>query len=89
MPYIARDGSYLIFTSAGHPAAKGQLHFFISYRDGEGNWTTPVSLGEKIHRVGMGLCPLITPDGKYMFMLGQGDICWVRADFIEALRPKK
>jgi ankyrin repeat protein len=89
MPFIARDGSYLIFTSTGHPAAKGQFHFFISYRDCEGNWTTPVSLGEKIHRVEMGLCPLVTPDGTYMFMLGRGDICWVRADFIEALRPKK
>jgi len=88
MPFIARDGSYLIFTSAGHPGAKGRNHFFISYRDGEGNWTTPVSLGEKIHRVEMGLCPLVTPDGKYMFMLGRGDICWVRADFVEALRPR-
>ena len=89
MPYIAPDGSYLIFVSTGPPIAKGQFHFFISYRDGEGGWTTPVSLGEKIHSIRMGLCPLITPDGKYMFLLGQGDIYWVKADFIEALRPKK
>ena len=89
MPYIAPDGSYLIFVSTGHPPAQNQFHFFISYREAEGGWTAPVSLGEKIHSLQMGLCPLVTPDGKYMFILGEGDIYWVKADFIEALRPKK
>jgi ankyrin repeat protein len=89
MPYIAPDESYLIFVSTGHPPAAGQFHFFISYRGGDGSWTTPVSLGEKIHTVQQGLCPLVTPDGKYMFFIGQGDIWWVDAGFIEALRPKK
>jgi len=88
MPSIAPDESYLIFVSTGHPAAKGQLHFFISYRSGDGSWTAPVSLGEKIHTVQQGLCPYVTPDGKYMFFIGQGDIWWVDAGFIEALRPK-
>ena len=89
MPYIAPDESYLIFVSMGDPAAAGQPRFFISYRGSDGSWTTPVGLGEKIHAVQQGLCPLVTPDGKYMFFIGQGDIWWVDAGFIEALRPKR
>jgi ankyrin repeat protein len=88
MPYIAPDESYMIFVSTGHPAAAGQFHFFISYRGQDGSWTTPVSLGEKIHAVQQGLCPYVTPDGKFMFFIGQGDIWWVDAGFIQALRPK-
>ena len=88
MPYIAPDERYMIFVSTGHAPAAGRSHFFISYRGGDGSWTTPVSLGEKIHTVQPGLCPLVTPDGKYMFFIGQGDIWWVDAGFIEALRPK-
>jgi hypothetical protein len=62
---------------------------FISYRDVAGAWTKPVSVGQKINAIQQGLCPTITPDGKYMFFLGQGDIWWVSAEFIERLRPKK
>ena len=89
MPYVAPDESYLIFVSTGRPPAAGRSHFFISYRDSSGSWTTPISLGEKIHTVQPALCPLVTPDRKYMFFIGQGDIWWVDAGFIEALRPKK
>jgi ankyrin repeat protein len=88
MPFIAPDGSYLIFSRRGEPGDGGQFRFRISYRDGDG-WTKPVGLGEAIDSVVMALCPLVTPDGTYMFFLGQGDVFWVRADFIEALRPKR
>ena len=35
------------------------------------------------------LCPAITPDGKYMFIIGEGVIYWVEAKFIEEMKPKK
>jgi ankyrin repeat protein len=85
MPFIAPDGSYLIFVVR---ESQSQFHFKISYRDGDA-WTAPAGLGEKIAAIQQGLCPLVTPGGKFMFMLGQGNIYWVRADFIDALRPKK
>jgi hypothetical protein len=85
MPFIAPDGSYLLFVTR---PPQGQFQFKISFRDGAG-WTAPVGLGEKIARIQQGLCPMVTPGGRFMFFLGQGDIYWVRADFIEALRPRK
>jgi ankyrin repeat protein len=86
-PFIAPDGSYLLFATQGRPDAPGQFRFCLSFRDGAG-WTKPVGLGEQIDRVQMALDPMVTPDGRFMLFLGQGDIYWVRAGFIEALRPK-
>ncbi|MBN1938831.1 MAG: ankyrin repeat domain-containing protein [Candidatus Aminicenantes bacterium] len=86
-PFIAPDESYLLFVSTGHPPAEGRSHMFISYRDAAGSWMKPVSLGPKINAVQQGLCPAVTPDGKFMFFIGQGDIWWVSAEFIERLRP--
>jgi hypothetical protein len=87
MPYIAPDESYLIFVSNGHPPAAARSRFFISYRNADGSWTAPVGLGDKIHTVPQGLCPLVTPDGKFLFFVAQGDIWWADAGFVQALRP--
>lgn len=89
MYFIGPDGSYLLIVSTGHPPAEGRFHFFISFHDEEGGWMAPIGLGEKIHAVRDGLCPSVTPDGRFMFFIGQGDIWWISAGFIDGLRPKK
>jgi Tol biopolymer transport system component len=67
-PYVAPDGSYLIFDREG---------LFISSRSGDGSWGTPRSLGIE------GTCPHVSPDGKYLFFLkmgmGYNDVYWVDA----------
>jgi len=88
-PFIAPDESYLIFISAGESSKPGDWRFYISYRNENGSWMKPIDLGEKINSIRYALCPAITPDGKYMFFIGGGDIYWVDAGFIEDLRPKK
>ena len=65
----------------------GDMKFRISYRDEAGSWVTPIDLGQKINSVRYALCPAVTPDGKYMFLIGEGDIYWVDAKFIEELKP--
>ncbi len=88
-PFIAPDESYLIYVSAENSADPGRSRFVISYRGEDGSWSEPVVLGDHIKFRGGGLCPAVTPDGKYMFFIGNGDIYWVSAGFIEELRPKK
>jgi len=48
---------------------------------------TPIDLGQKINSLRYALCPAVTPHGKYMFFIGQGDIYWVDARLIEELKP--
>ncbi len=79
-PYIAPDESYIIFSRFGR-TGRG---FYISYKDQSGKWSEPADIRENLE----GVCPLISPDGKYFFFNSDG-IYWMLARFIEELRPKK
>jgi hypothetical protein len=81
------DQSYLIFTSAGHQETEAHFRFYISYRRPDGSWTTPQRLNGELAELEASLCPAITPDGRFMFFIGEGDIWWVSADFIEEMHP--
>jgi len=85
MPFISPDGSYLLFTRFGHPENHGFADLWISFRDDTGEWTEPLNLGEPINAVA-GICPIVSPDGKYLFFNAAGDNYWVDAGFIEELR---
>lgn len=87
-PFIAPDESYLIFASGGHGLNEGMFHFVISYRNADGSWSAPQSLDHITAPVQDPLCPLITPDGRFLFFIGDGDIWWARADFIEEMRER-
>jgi len=78
-PYIAPDESYIVFSRFGR-TGRG---FYISFKDKADKWLKPV----KIHKYLEGVCPLISPDGKYFFFNSDG-IYWIPATFIEALKPK-
>jgi ankyrin repeat protein len=90
-PFIAPDGSYLIFAKY-HPEGWAP---FISYRIKNGDWTPAQDLSLKIQCPWiMKLdCPSVTRDGKYLFFEGYYDNTskpfWVEARFIEELRPKE
>jgi len=91
-PFIARDESYLIFTSDGHPDNLGAFDLYISYRQPDGTWGAPRNLGLPINSPAPELCPVVSPDGEYLFFLsarnGNSDIYWVDAGFVEAWRPR-
>jgi len=86
-PFIAPDGSYLIFVTSGHGLREGMFHMVISFRNPSGEWSPPLSLDSITAPVRDPLCPLVSPDGRFLFFIGSGDVWWTRADFIEALRP--
>ncbi|WP_299465308.1 hypothetical protein [uncultured Microscilla sp.] len=95
-PFIAPDESYLIFDSkrvGGH----GDSDIYISFRQKEGTWGSPINLGDKINTPAWEAVASVTSDGKYLFFsrnMGSDknenvDIYWVDAQIIETLRPKK
>ena len=80
-PYIARDGSYLLF-------ARMQGDFYslmASYRNEAGSWGEPVNLG-------IGVAPWVTDDGKYLFYMNMKanspEPYWIDAEVIEAAKPE-
>lgn len=81
-PYIAPDESYIIF--ARLKDSSGQPRLYISYADKGGHWTEAILM----ERISYGLCPLVSPDGKYLFFLGSPQsVSWMSAEIIEELKP--
>lgn len=67
-PFIAPDESYLIFSSRRPQDAIGRGHnLYISFRSRDGSWTEPINLSRHLGLSGIELCPLLSPDGKYLF----------------------
>ncbi|MFC1492503.1 ankyrin repeat domain-containing protein [candidate division KSB1 bacterium] len=86
-PYIAPDGSFLIFCR--YKTVGWSL--FISFLDGDGNWTEAVDMNEIINYPGEMDSPNMSRDGKVLFftggnMLQSTKLYWIDASFIEELR---
>jgi hypothetical protein len=88
-PFVAPDGSYLIFTS-NRPGGHGSADLYISFAAPDGSWMEPVNMGDSINSEGYDFCPLLSQDGKFLFFTRNsgrnGDIYWVDARVIEELR---
>jgi ankyrin repeat protein len=78
-PYIARDESYIIFSRFGPGGG-----YYISFADKSGNWLEPAKIHERLE----GVCPHVSPDGKY-FLFNSDGIYWMPAGFIEHLKPEE
>ncbi|MDJ1472510.1 hypothetical protein QNI19_30290 [Cytophagaceae bacterium DM2B3-1] len=64
--FVAPDESYIIYTSMGGKDNIGSGDLYISFRKGN-YWTTGKSLGNKLNSVHMDQCPMVSPDGKFLF----------------------
>lgn len=92
-PFIAPDESYLIFCSTRGLPASDQGDLFVCFRQPDGSWTDPVSLGATINTKEMERFPAITPDGKYLFFTRDTpghdeDVYWVSAGIVGKLKAK-
>lgn len=80
-PYVAPDESYIIFARFKTTSSNPQL--YISYADKDGRWGKAVL----IDNIGYGLCPVVSPDGKYLFFLSSPQsVSWMSAEFIHDLK---
>ncbi len=90
-PYIAPDESYLIFSSSRGTSIYDQGDLYLSFRQFDGNWTNPVSLGNAINSNKNERFPAVSPDGKYLFFTRSDDdydegVLWVSTAIIDSLK---
>jgi ankyrin repeat protein/Tol biopolymer transport system component len=92
-PFISPDGSYIIFSSMDLPETFGSMDLYIGYRNPDGTWTKPVNMGPAVNSESAEILPMVSGDGKYLFLRtqknGVSGIYWINAKLIEELRPKK
>jgi len=88
--FIAHDESYLIVSVSGRKDGFGEGDLYISFRSLDDSWSPLKNMGGAINSDKRDFCPMVTPDGKYFFFSskreGEGDIFWVDAKVINALR---
>ena len=91
-PFVAPDGSYLLFNSFDRPDGLGEQDIYVSFRQIDGTFGKPVNLGPGVNSPERELCPVVSPDGKYLFftrLRGEtGTPYWVSAQVIEEARGK-
>ena len=90
-PFIAPDESYLIWDSE-RDSGYGDNDLYISFRQEDGSWGPAINLGDEINTEFAEAYGSVSPDGKYFFFHrgyggDTGDIFWVDAQLIKALRP--
>ena len=92
-PYVPEDESYMIFKSNRPGSIGGEgMDLYISYKKEDGNYTTPLNLGEPINTSQHEDGGTLSPDGKFFLFArsdgaGSFDIYWVSADFVEENNP--
>lgn len=88
-PFIASDGSYLIF--ARKPGTDTFADLYISFRNQDGSWRKAVGLGSRINSDAHEVCPFMTRNAKYFFFIsmrsGKPQVYWVDAKVIEEHHP--
>jgi ankyrin repeat protein len=89
-PFIAPDESYLIFTGMDLNDSLGGTDLYISFKDGEGAWTSPVNMGPGVNNSSNDMCPMVSGDGRFLFWNsrpeGGADNYWIEAGIIQELR---
>ncbi len=68
---LSSDGNTVYFSS-NRPGGKGGLDLYVSKKLGEGEWSEPVSLGDKINTQFDEDAPYINPEGTYLYFSSRG-----------------
>jgi Tol biopolymer transport system component len=79
-PFISRDGNTLVFE--GQSTGYGNTDLYISFRTSTGLWTPAIKLNENINKTKTETNPSLSPDGKYLFFTREGDLYWVRIEYV-------
>jgi len=92
MPYVAADGSYMLFASDSHAGHLGNIDLYLSIRQPDGAWGKPIHLPPPVNSVHQDIYPSMSPDGRYLFFLstrgGGHNAYWVDASVVTDLFPK-
>ena len=63
--FVSTDEQYLIF-SANRPGGFGRSDLYVAFRSGS-TWGPAINLGPSVNTADVDFCPMVTPDGKYLF----------------------
>ena len=93
--YVSPDESVMVLSSS-RPPSLGASDLFVSFRRHNGDWSEPAHLGNTVNTDQTDYCPMVTPDGRFLFFSRRrgaswsqataGDVYWVDAKIVEQFR---
>jgi len=68
--FVSPDHTYSIVPAMGIEGAYDQVDYYITFRDENDTWSTPVNMGPAINKGNTrGWSPYVSPDGGYFFFM--------------------
>ncbi len=87
---VSPDESFLVVSVYGRDDSLGHGDLYVSFRNDDGSWTELQNMGEPTNSEAIDFCPMLSPDGKYLFFSsargGTTDIYWVDSATIHQRR---
>lgn len=94
--FASPDETFLILAS-NRPGGFGRGDLYVSFRAADSTWGVPINLGPDINTSDLEFCPMVTPDGRYLFFSRRyggetwetatdADVFWVDMAVVERLR---
>lgn len=94
--FASPDERYLIFSSR-REGGEGLGDLYVSFRASESSWGPAINLGAAINTSDHEFCPMVTPDGRYLFFsrrygggtwatTTEADVFWVDMAVVERLK---
>ncbi|MEL6988572.1 MAG: sialidase family protein, partial [Bacteroidota bacterium] len=80
-PYISPDERFLIYSIN----YRGNSSLYISYKNDQNKWTTPINLGPQINTTNQDFAPSLSADGNYLFYSNNGKLKWINMTFLNGL----
>ncbi|HZY78733.1 MAG TPA: hypothetical protein VFE50_04370 [Cyclobacteriaceae bacterium] len=69
--YVSPDFKTII-ASMKRDDGRGEEDLYVSHKDGQGKWSEPKSLGEKINSIGFEISPFLSKDTKRLYFASNG-----------------
>jgi Tol biopolymer transport system component len=92
-PFVAPDGSYLIFSRGTVLESPSDAKLYISFLTAEGVWDDPVPLSATAGYGTNEVAAYVSPDGRFLFFMrisNRGsEVYWMDASVIERLRQDR
>lgn len=83
---ISPDEDYLIFCSYRKEGNFGKSDYYISFRNGNDNWSEAKNMGPKFNSEDFEVSPHITSDGKYIIYSKGKNVYWVSAKVVDEFK---
>ena len=83
-PCISANEDILVFTSSNRKDTFGGADLYCSKITGTAKWFNAMNLGKSLNTNTREYCAYFSPDSKYFFFSSQGDVKWLKSQFIKA-----